>query len=199
MSDDIKLAVYIDDNGTKEEITISKYKQFLKEKDRDAIADFIYGRLHSRYINPFEEHGSANPRKNGFSMMANYCLLVETLQSFKNGWGDSDRRSGEAFKQFFSDNPDFSELKGEGQKIHRHIRCGILHQGETTGGWRITRKGKELINKKDRVINAYLFGKRITDNLKRYRKSLKTSDWDSEEWDNFRVKMRRIIANTKIK
>jgi len=199
MNDDIKLAIYVDDDENKKVITILNYKQFLIDKDKKAIADFIYGRLHSRYINPFEEHGSTNPRKNGFSMMANYCLLIETLQSFKNGWGDSRYKSEEAFKQFFSDNPDFAELEGKGAVIYRYIRCGILHQGETTEGWRITREGKKLLNEKDRLIDAYIFGQRMTSNLNRYRESLKASGWDSEKWCKFRVKMEKIVANTKIK
>jgi len=176
MDEEVVLARYISD-GIEKKVTVSNYNQFILKKEKDSLADFIYGRLHSRYINPFEEHGSINKRKNGFSMMANYCLLIETLQSFINGWGDSDRKSGVAFKQFFTENKNFTELNEKGMEIYKHIRCGILHQGETTNGWRITREGIKLLDENNKIIDAYIFGKRITKSLNDYKQCLKLSEW----------------------
>ncbi len=90
--------------------------------------------------------------------MANCCLLIETLQSFKNGWGDTDGKSGLAYRQFFSTDTNFTELNQKGGEIHRHMRCGILHQGETTGGWKINRAdNQELVQ--DKTIDSILFFK----------------------------------------
>jgi len=194
----VELARYFD-GDTEKVVTVSEYQKLILNKDKDALAKFIFERLSSRYINPFEEHGSTYKQKNGFSMMANYCLLIETLQSFKNGWGDSNRKSNKAFKQFFTDNSDFEELNNKGAEIYDHIRCGILHQGETTGGWKITRIGCTLVDKENRVIDAYLFGKKLKSNLNAYKKCLVDNEWDSKEWNNFRTKMSKIINNTLIK
>jgi len=91
LTEEVELARYYDEN--KKEvvpITITDYNKFIVDKYKEKIADFIY----NRYIKPFE-YDDATYReqyKNSFSMMANYCLLIETLQSFKNGWGDSNRK-----------------------------------------------------------------------------------------------------------
>lgn len=197
--DKVELARYWDKNkGKLIKVTVSNYKAYLKDKDKERISNFIFQRLHSRYINPFkfENDDFIEKNKNGFAMMAAYCLLVETLQSFKNGWGDSDRKSGEAFTQFFKNNPHFKELNNKGKEFYKHIRCGILHQGETTGGWKISRKGIDLYKEEDNTIDAFVFGQRLELSLEDYSKDLQIKEWDSEEWDNFRVKMRKIIFNT---
>ncbi|CAA6820651.1 MAG: Unknown protein [uncultured Sulfurovum sp.] len=195
MSEENNVRLYYNPNG--DDITISKYNDFLRRKDKDAIADFIYNRLYSRYIKPFEfdDYMYKEMYKNGFSMMASFCLLIETLQSFKYGWGDSNRRSGQLFQDFFKDNSDFGDLKNRGSDIYKHIRCGILHQGESTGGWEISRKDKELLE--DKTIDAVRFGKILEKSLLEYKTLLESEAWDSEIWDNFRTKMRRIIANTQ--
>jgi hypothetical protein len=193
-NNDIKLAIYYDASGTKVEITVTDYLKFILYKDKKSITSFLYNRLHSRYLNPFED----NKRKDGFSMMANYCLLIETIQSFKNGWGDSNRKSKMAFTQFFTDNEEFKELNDKGAEIYTHIRCGILHQGETTNGWRISRQGIDLVNEEQKIIDAFLFGKKLKEHLNNYKLTLESKDWDSEEWGNLRKKMETVIENTKI-
>ncbi len=194
---------YDDENNEIKTITISDYKDMIKRKDKDGIAEFIYFRLFSRYIRPFsfdDDDGEYIVKyKNGFSIMATLCLLIETLQSFENGWGDSNRRSEPAFKQFFHNNPHFKELKQKGSVIYKNVRCGILHQGETTGGWKITRKAEKFYDPKTKTLDAVMFAEQMEKCLCDYRKSLKTAEWDSEKWDNFRTKMRKIIKNCNSK
>ena len=64
--------------------------------------------------------------------MANCCLLIETLQSFKNGWEDSGNKSALAFRQFLSTEKNFEVFLNKEQEFYANVRCGILHQGETT-------------------------------------------------------------------
>jgi hypothetical protein len=189
-----ELARYFD-KGVKTIITIKRYNEFLDLQDKEAIANMIYHRLHARYIKPFlfEDKKFKKEYKNGFSIMANCCLLIETLHSFKNGWGDSNRRSGQAFKDFFQQDKHFHELKLKGSEIYVNIRCGILHQGETSGGWKIDRNNTTLVDGK--TIHSITFLKRIEQSLDDYTGSLRKEKWDSEVWDNFRTKMRKIISN----
>ena len=200
--DNIELARFYDDE--KEElvtVTVSGYNKLIESKDRNGISCFLYHRLYSRYLKPFI-FGSRDYKdkyKNGFSMMANFCLLVETIQSFKNGWGDSHKKSELAFKQFFNNNSNFIELNQKGSIIYKNIRCGILHQGETAGGWKITREGKVLFDNSTNTIDAVLFAERLEKSLKDYSENLKTSEWDSELWDNFRTKMRKVVKNCESK
>jgi hypothetical protein len=199
MSKKTILAIYYD-NDTKVEVTVKTYEEeYIEKKEKNKIADFIYHRLYSRYIKPFEydENEYKTKYKNGFSMMASYCLLIETLQSFKNGWGDSNGKSQQAFKEFFKDNQNFDSLANKGEEIYKNIRCGILHQGETTGGWKIRRDGDSLVD--DKTIDAVIFGRKLKKELENYRNKLKDAEWDSEWWDNCRTKMRKIIQNCQIK
>jgi len=198
MLEQVELARYYDENGELVTVAIENYNDMVEQKDKEKIADFIYNRLYSRYIKPFEldDEVYKNEYKSAFSMMASYCLLIETLQSFKNGWGDSDRKSGQAFKEFFKDNEDFYTLNNKGKEIYSYVRYGILHQGETMGGWRIRRDGEQI--EENKIINAVKFGIALEKSLDEYRIELKEQEWDSEIWDNCRTKMRKIIQNCSI-
>ena len=193
----IELARWFDKDGNETKVTIQQYLDFVENKDRTKIANFIYQRLYSRYLKPFlfDNPEFVRQFKNGFSIMANCCLLIETLQSFKNGWGDSDRKSSQAFKQFFTSETKFTVFKNKEQEFYKNIRCGILHQGETTGGWTVNRSGRKLFDDKKLVVDSVSFAKQLDISLENYSKKLKTAEWDSELWDNFRTKMRKIISN----
>jgi hypothetical protein len=193
----IELARWFDKDGIETKITIQQYLDFVTAQDQTQIADFIFQRLQSRYLKPFlfDNTKFVKEFKNGFSIMANCCLLVETLQSFKNGWGDSDRKSGQAFKQFFTSEANFAAFKSKEQEFYVNIRCGILHQGETTGGWTVNRSGTNLFDDKNLVVDSVTFAKELETSLKNYSDNLKAAKWDSELWDNFRTKMRKIISN----
>lgn len=193
----IELARWFDKDGNETKVTIQQYLDFIVNQDRSQIADFIFQRLYSRYLKPFlfvDEKFRAQ-FKNGFSIMANCCLLIETLQSFKNGWGDSNRRSGQAFKQFFTTERNFSIFKSREQEFYVNIRCGILHQGETKGGWTVNRNGTNIFDDKTLVVDSVAFAKELETSLKNYSYNLKSAKWDSELWNNFRKKMRKIISN----
>ena len=198
--DAIELARYFDiDRNALVTVTVSDYQGYLREKNKDEIAVFILNRLSSRYIVPykFDNCEFKERHKNGFSMMASYCLLIETLQSFINGWGDSNRRSQKAFEDFFKNDQRFKEMSSLGKEIYKNVRCGILHQGETTGGWKITREGRNLIELDSKRLDAVLFGQYLEASLIEYSDSLRSSEWDSEVWDNFRTKMRKTISHCK--
>lgn len=193
----IELAKWFDRKGNKYIVTIQDYLDYANTANQIAIADFIFQRLHSRYLKPFQ---FTNPTfkkefKNGFSIMANCCLLIETLQSFKNGWGDSDRKSSQAFNQFFATESNFSVFINKEKEFFQHIRCGILHQGETTGGWTINRVGKNIFDSTKLIVDSVTFAKELEQSLKNYSAKLKGEKWNSETWDNFRTKMRKIISN----
>lgn len=193
----LELARWFDENGIETKVTIQQYLDFVLTKDKAKIADFIFQRLYSRYLKPFLfiDDKFRTQFKNGFSIMANCCLLIETLQSFKNGWGDSDRKSGLAFKQFFTSEANFSAFKNKEKEFYANIRCGILHQGETTGGWTINRSGLNIFDPKTLIVDSISFSKELEMSLREFTENLKKENWDSEPWDNCRVKMRKIMSN----
>ena len=140
------------------------------------------------------------PNKHGFCTMAICCLMIEALESFHQGWPDSAGMGREAFRTFFE------RCAAEGSELGRFadcpddfyvgVRCGILHQGETSRGWRIRREGP-LFGPSTKLINATRFHKELGMVLESYCNSLKRSDWDSEVWHNLRRKMLAVIENCK--
>jgi hypothetical protein len=135
-------------------VTVGQYRQMEVASDRNGLANFILERLSERYISPLQ----ASSEKYGFLMMASVCLLIETLESFYQGWPTTDKgiprneiqdpckptdprrntvsSSEVAFCYFFQRQDAFSLLRSCSRDFYEHVRCGILHQGETTGGWR---------------------------------------------------------------
>jgi hypothetical protein len=181
-------------------VTIARYEQWCAKENRREITQFVYDRLHGRYLKPFEfeDRRFVKEFRNGFAMMANCCLLIETLESFYHGWGTSRGKREEAFQKFFAHKKRFADFATNGlpMAFYRNIRCGILHQGETKGGWRITRKAKApLFQPERREINAVKFMAALKLSLGDYRDLLVLSEWDSEVWHNLRKKMKTVVEN----
>jgi len=179
------------------DVTDKNYKQYEKYKNKHAIAKMIFNRLYGRYLKTFafSDKKFKNEYKNGFSIMANCCLCIETIQSFKNGWKETPRGNGNAaFECFFKDSDNFGLKLFVGINFYKNIRCGILHQGETTGGWRVRRDG-ELLDIENNTINSILFLNEIKRALRSYTDKLESSEWDSKIWNNCRKKIKNIINN----
>jgi len=185
--------------------------------DRNGLTDFIRQRLSERYIAPLQ----AVPRKkkHGFLMVASACLLIETLESFYQGWDRTDQgiprrdildackpadskrstvSAGEiAFCYFFQREPAFSSLRPHAHDFYVHVRCGILHQGETTGGWQIQRKKEDADLFDNPCLNANRFLAEVEKALSAYADRLRSAAWDDDIWKNFRNKMDATIEHCR--
>jgi len=173
-------------------ITVAKYRQLERDHDKHRIAQFLRARFAERYLRPAQGSPSS---KNGFAMMAIACLMIEALESFRLGWPDSRGRSQNAFRFFFREWPRFAVFTSHADDFYRGVRNGILHQAETTGGWRIQRRGP-LFDADAKTLNAALFLRKLEASLDDYCNQLHDAPWDSEIWRNFRNKMSAICANT---
>jgi hypothetical protein len=177
----------------KGKVTIEKYRKWEKGNNKKEIASFIFNRFSERYIEPLDS--IPENKKNGFCIIANCCLMIEALESFHNGWSDTEGRSSQlAFCNFFDRVRLFSDFHGHSYKFYKNVRCGILHQAETTGGWKIRRDGN-LFDYDKLIINATKFFCLLQDYLEQYRKDLESSNLKSEVWKNLRKKMEAIIKN----
>lgn len=188
-----------DSSDEKNHVRISTYEKWRGKKEKIKIANFIYERHYSRYIKPFEFDDEIYKKyyKNGFAIMANCCLLIETIESFRRGWAQS--RNELNFLKFFTREKEFKEFATDDipTQFYKHIRCGILHQGETTGGWSINRNSSNLLDKSKREINAVLFSERLKKALEGYRDELRVNEWETQIWKNAREKMKFILKNCK--
>jgi hypothetical protein len=174
--------------------TISDYEAARDSSppNRGAIAGAIRQRFTERYIGPVR----AFPR-HGFTIMAVSCLMIGALESFRQGWEDSDGKSRKAFSAFFNAFEPFREFRDHADAFYTHIRCGILHQAETTGGWRIRRDTSPLLDASACTINAERFLDALEEVLWDFCDQLEEADWSSPEWANVRSKMDAIARNCR--
>ena len=179
----------------KSAITVRDYADMLQKRDRTGIARLIRLRFSERYLDPALD----NPKLHGFSMLAVCCLMVEALESFRNGWSGTQGVKGGckgAFVGFFLAHDEFRDLRPVAAEFFTHVRCGILHQAETTGHWTVNRS-RELFSKSGAVrrLSASEFGKRLRAVLVQYTDGLAGADWKDPAWKKARRKLRTICRN----
>lgn len=170
--------------------TVRDYKAARDAKQRERIAEGIRRRFTERYITPALDP----PKRNGFTMMAISCLMIEAFMSLRKGWKTSNGKGEAAVCCFFDGADLFKEFRGHGQAFYKNVRCGILHQAETTGGWKIVRSGP-LFDPGTDTINAARFLPNLKQVLDDFCDGLKTAAWDGPEWKNVCKKMNGICEN----
>jgi hypothetical protein len=174
------------------EITVRQYADMYGKKDRSGIANLMRRRFEERYLEPALD----NPNRHGFAMLAVCCLMIEAMESFRNGWKNSEGRSEAAFCGFFQVHDEFAELRPVAHEFYRAVRCGILHQAETTHSWRVDREHGLLTEKGGvRWLSAFEFGTRLKAVLTRYHDELVAAEWGSPLWTNARRKLQAICRN----
>lgn len=209
------LSLAIDIKG--KDITDKDCITFLNKKDIIALSNFIYDRLYGRYLKPFDFKLNEYRKnyKNGFAIMANCCLLIETYVSFISPkYRNTQNKSSNCFGYFFSQEKSFSLLakgayKADGtlagkkdgglpNDFFENVRCGILHNGETRNGWRITRKATNpYFDPATKTLNAYKFSSMLKKTLENYRTVLQNSDFDNDDiWITFKNRLNDLISNS---
>jgi len=177
-------------------VTVGQLLLWMDEKSdhsKKEIIKLIGHRFENRYLKHVKSVDS------GFLIMAVSCFVIETLQSFREGEPDTSGIGKRMFKNFFQNDkdnfPGFLEISDE---FYQDIRCGILHQSETTNAWRVLRNGK-LLDRTEFSINAELFLKSIDKSVNKYLDELAHSDFNSEIWKNVFIKLTDICENCKRK
>lgn len=186
-------------NPSKVPITVGDLKQRLANPDvlenKQYIIEFIDHRLRRRFIVPTQ----AIPEgcRSGFMIMAVVCLLIETLQQFYKG--DVETKNGqnaEAFKKFFEEEHAlFPDCAAHSKTFYTKIRCGVLHQAETKGGYRILFKDGPLFDAENKTINATAFLTAIEMCLNNYHGRLLESKSTHPLWMNAVKKLHFICDN----
>jgi hypothetical protein len=151
-------------------------------------------RFSERYLDPVLE----GPARHGFTILAVSCLMIEALESFRNGWKKTSFPGGgaTAFRGFFDAHEEFKDLRPVADEFYEHVRCGILHQAETTGNWMVHR-GTPLFCMAGtaRRLSASEFGKHLKVVVNRYAEELENADWRDPAWKKARRKLREICRN----
>lgn len=174
------------------ETTVSRLRGWLDSGNRERITDFLKKRFEERYFDPIQS--MPKDHKNGFFIMAVSCLTLESLECFRKGWPSSDGKSKGVFRDFLTREPRFDTFKLHADLFYIHVRCGILHQAETNGGWKIRRDGA-LFEPSSLTVNATRFHAEMYSVLSDYVCQLKVNDFDSSLWQGARTKLKFIADN----
>ena len=170
--------------------TVKRYRALEANHEQAQIATLISRRFTERYLGPTLSRRNV---KHGFTTMAVGCLMLEALESFRLGLPNTKSASKTVFCSFFDHHDEFAVFRGHAERFWLDVRCGILHQAETRGGWTIRRSGP-LFDSSKRVVNATRFVRTLGRVLKQYCRGLKTAEWNSETWRLCRKKMDAIVA-----
>ena len=167
--------------------TVAQYRKLEAVGDRKAIGQFFVERFDERYFRPVEDSSS----KHGFAVLAVACLVIETLESFYQGRLDTKNASTQMFQDFLARDTPLKVLAGENDWFYKDIRCGILHQSESRGGWRVLRSGP-LLDAQAKALNATAILRALRSEVLLYAQKIQT---DEQLWKNFCKKMGAVCGN----
>ena len=163
-------------------------------------------RIRSRFIEPadilIDAHSRDNTKKVGFAVLALDFIVIETLQGFIDGEIDRETPK-DLVVRFLTTSPFFMDhirTAGFARCIYSAFRCGISHQGQTDGDFRVRAYG-EMIQRRgnppryDITINRTEFHKAVVSALMHYCSHLLNAD-NSPIRNNFLKKMNHICGIT---
>lgn len=138
-------------------------------------------RVNERFLRPITllaggAHGGELTRP-GFAILALDCLLIDTLQSFREGRvSTGEIRTAKSFKAFL-ESPRFESFGSRDRKEFFHyVRNGLLHNGQTRGDWKVRRRGPAMLSTDPitgaRILNRNLFHEAIVEEFGDYCREL---------------------------
>lgn len=133
---------------------------------------FFEERIVTRYLKPINAILEIGDNLGeGFAVVNLQCSLIETIESFINGWtsefqergivwknksstilnsdigmtkdSEKNMKNRGVFYSFFKNRKNFKDLDIDGEDFYKSIRCGLLHETQTKNGWKIKAKGTE--------------------------------------------------------
>jgi hypothetical protein len=138
----------------------------------DAYNNYYRARIFTRYLNPITSI-TRHDRQigEGFAIVALFCTLIEYLESIERGDNFhfigrtkshlqpheySERQAATYFKEFLLNRIPFCTLipKSLVDSFYQNVRCGLLHEARTKGGWIIStrRSDGQLISQGNGII-----------------------------------------------
>jgi hypothetical protein len=174
-------------------VDIATYKRWVAEQNRDKIVEFVRERFAERFLRPL--FSISKDVKHGFCIMALSCMLTEAVISYQEGWQETTEKRKKPYRTFFREHPSFGvKTTEQADDLYDNVRSGILHLGETYGGWRVHRKGP-LVDFTHRTINATRYAKEVEKALDMYCEQLERAPWKSEIWGKLRDRMHAVIKH----
>lgn len=161
-------------------VTVAMVVRWMGDQDESAKKSLI-NLIEARFRRRFLSHLFSI--RSGFLQMSVACLMVETLESFRQGLSSTRRLSRTVFEDFFErERVHFPHFHTVSCEFYSNIRCGLLHQGETTGGWRIVQRNAMLLEIGSRTVNSQLFVCGLERSLNDYLVELSESGFEAPVW-----------------
>ncbi len=179
----------------------------LRRRQTLELVSFIRARHNERFFEPIKKlnYSSGNLQGYGFGSMAICCLLIETIQSYRDGLPTTDNgelkrlrilkriparyrlptnlrvRGQKAFKRFFK---DYRKLFPgiPAASFYKNVRCGLLHQGQTKHEWMVRANGPNVFDTEKRIIFRNNFASALKSAFQEYLNELRTASWDDRIW-----------------
>jgi len=145
-----------------------------------------------------DEKQTPADRRFGFAILSIDCLLVETLEAFRQGLTDTRGKSERLCTTFLSQRPAFqSFFSGElAGRFYKEFRCGIVHNAQVFGTGLVWSVGPLLRLDANRItVNRTAFHKALMQELADYLVELRDPAKTALR-DNFRTKMNFIADGT---
>lgn len=167
---------------------------FENEEDWQKSIDMMEDRIDGRFLKLIDR--IKGEEYSGFAVLALDCLLIETLQQFKEGVTETPYGQNKEYFINFLTNTSFNQYFDEylARKFYQHVRNGILHQAETKEGTtiRIT-SSLPLVSKDGRslIINRAKFHEELCNVFYQYLADLREGK-DTNLRINFKNKMDHI-------
>jgi len=124
-------------------------------RDWERAIKAIRNRFQERFIRPIEAIRAKDRSSKrlaagrGFAITALDCLILESLYGFERGWHTQSRETTIAFAELLEKKGQFRGdfSAGLAAKFGAAVRNGLLHDGETRGGWIIWKgeKGEPIV------------------------------------------------------
>ncbi len=181
--------------------------QSAQSPDWTKAIEIFDARIRRRFIDPADvliAHEIGLERGTfGFAILAIDCLVVETLQGFREGCikhhgkalSGSRSRSEELFVNFLHQRFQQHFTEAQGTALYKRCRCAIHHSGQTEGDLRVSRSGLlvEFLDNSRMVVNRTAFHNAVKGEFESYMQALRDGV-DVQLRTNFRNKMNSVCG-----
>ncbi len=138
-----------------------------------------------------DEKRPANERRFGFAILATDCLVLETIEAFRQGLTDTRRKSEQLCTSFLTQRPAFNPFfPGDlATRFYKEFRCGIVHNAQVFGTGLVWSVGPLLRVKGTRlIVNRTAFHDALMRELADYLNELRNPA-NTDLRNKFRTKM----------
>lgn len=128
-----------------------------EEMDWEFAVEILRDRIYGRYLDQIETL-SSDVNKNGFTIMALNCLLIETLLQFRDGKDETTNNKAEYSGFLKMEFPEVFVTRDIAKNFYTNIRCGILHSAQTKNNSRLSDRDDFVVRVENGILEVSVLG-----------------------------------------